>query len=389
MSPTRPIDETHDPSLRSYVEAANQEGTDFPIQNLPLGVFRRRDSQEVPRIGVAIGDQILDLARCREIGLLDGLPEELQKVSVAPVLNSAMALRDGSMSLLRHRLIEILRSDGSGSDTGVLVPMEEAELHLPMEIGDFTDFYASIFHATNVGSMFRPGNPPLPNYKYIPIAYHGRSSSIVISGTPVRRPRGQTKGPEAQLPDLGPSKLLNYESEVGFFVGPGNGLGQAIPLDGAENHIFGLCLINDWSARDLQVWESQPLGPFLSKSFATTISPWVVTLDALAPFRRPAFARPEDDPHPLPYLSSKLSEREGAIDLTVEVLLSSAQMRRERLEPLRLSRSSFRDMYWTMAQMLTHHTSNGCNLRPGDLLASGTVSGPHEGSQGCLLEITR
>ncbi len=388
---TRPIDATHDPNLRSWVESANQKDTDFPIQNLPFGVFRRRGSAEPSRIGVAIGNQILDLGLCAEAGLLQELPKELQETCSAPNLNPLMAMGSGASSALRRRLSELLRYDGQKPplETEILIPMAEAELLLPASIGDYTDFYASIFHATNVGKLFRPDNPLLPNYKYVPIAYHGRASSIVPSGTSIKRPSGQRKAPEAPAPSFGPSQLLDYELEVGFFVGAPNELGQPIPIDNAEEHIFGLCLINDWSARDIQAWEYQPLGPFLSKSFATTISPWVVTLEALAPFRCPAFQRAEGDPLPLPYLSSSLDASLGGIDLTVEVLLRSAQMREEGRSPFHLSRASFKQMYWTLAQMLTHHSSNGCNLRSGDLLASGTVSGAEEGSQGCLLEITQ
>ncbi len=384
-----PIDETHDPNLRSWVEAANREGADFPIQNLPLGVFRRTPSQERPRIGVAIGDQILDLRRCWEHGRLKGLPDHLQQAARAAVLNPLMGLPAKSMSLLRQRLVKILAADGWGADPRVIVEMAGADLGLPVDIGDYTDFYASIFHATNVGRVLRPDSPLLPNYKHVPIAYHGRSSSIVVSGTPVVRPRGQTKPRDADLPVFGASQLLDYEVELGSFIGRGNALGQPIVIDEAEDHIVGVCLVNDWSARDIQAWEYQPLGPFLSKSFATSISPWVVTLEALAPFRCPAFVRPPGDPQPLPYLASGVNDLQGGIDVTVEVYLRSALMRQQGREAARLSRSSFRDMYWTVAQMLTHHTSNGCNLRPGDLLASGTISGPHEGAEGCLLEMTR
>ena len=388
---TRSLDATHDPNLRSWVESANQKDTDFPIQNLPFGVFRRQGSAEPPRIGVAIGDQIVDLTRCSETGLLQELPQKLQQACTAPNLNPLMAMGTEASSALRRRLSELLRTDGSTPppEGGILIPMSEAELLLPTTIGDYTDFYASIFHATNVGKLFRPDNPLLPNYKYVPIAYHGRASSIVPSNTPVKRPQGQRKRAEEATPTFGPSQLLDYELEVGFFVGAGNELGQPVAIANAEEHIFGLCLVNDWSARDIQAWEYQPLGPFLSKSFATTVSPWVVTLEALAPFRCPAFQRAEGDPLPLPYLSSSLDGSLGGIDLTVEVLLRSQQMRDEGMQPFRLSLGSFQQMYWTLAQMLTHHSSNGCNLRSGDLLASGTVSGAEEGSQGCLLEITQ
>jgi fumarylacetoacetase len=388
---SHPIDTTHDPNLRSWVESANQQNTDFPIQNLPFGVFRRRESTESSRIGVAIGDQILDLTRCREIGLLEELPEKLQEACTAPNLNALMAMGSEAASTLRRCLSELLRYDEQTPppEQEILIPMSEAELLLPATIGDYTDFYASIFHATNVGKLFRPDNPLLPNYKYVPIAYHGRASSIVPSGTSIKRPIGQRKKPEESTPSFEPSQLLDYELEVGFFVGAGNEQGQPIAIANAEEHIFGLCLVNDWSARDIQAWEYQPLGPFLAKSFATTISPWVVTLDALAPFRCPAFQRAELDPQPLPYLSSELNASHGGIDLTVEVFVRSQQMRDRGMEPFRLSLGTFKQMYWTIAQMLAHHSSNGCNLRPGDLLASGTVSGAEAGSQGCLLEITQ
>ncbi|GAC1465767.1 MAG: fumarylacetoacetase [Chamaesiphon sp.] len=387
----RSIDATHNPSLRSWVESANRKNTDFPIQNLPFGVFRHQGSTETSRIGIAIGDQILDLALCASAKLLQDLPHELQVACAATNLNQLMALGSGASSVLRSYLSELLRFDSPKPppETEILIPMSQAELLLPADIGDYTDFYASIFHATNVGKLFRPDNPLLPNYKYVPIAYHGRASSIVSSGTSIKRPSGQRKVPDAPAPTFEPSERLDYEMEVGLFIGSGNDLGQPIAIDKAEEHIFGLCLVNDWSARDIQAWEYQPLGPFLAKNFATTISPWVVTLEALAPFRCPAFHRAEGEPLPLPYLSSPLDAQQGGIDLTVEVMLRSAQMREQGMEPLRLSYASFKQMYWTLAQMLTHHSSNGCNLRPGDLLASGTVSGREEGSQGCLLEINQ
>lgn len=388
---SRSIDATHNPSLHSWVESANQNDTDFPIQNLPFGVFRSQGSTEPSRIGVAIGNQILDLTRCSTAGLLQELPETLQEACTAPKLNALMAMGSEAASTLRRCLSELLRYDEQTppSEREILIPMSEAELLLPATIGDYTDFYASIFHATNVGKLFRPDNPLLPNYKYVPIAYHGRASSILPSGTSIKRPMGQRKKPEESTPSFEPSQLLDYELEVGFFVGAGNEQGQPIAIANAEKHIFGLCLVNDWSARDIQAWEYQPLGPFLAKSFATTISPWVVTLDALAPFRCPAFQRAESDPQPLPYLSSELNASYGGIDLTVEVFVRSQQMREQGMEPFRLSLGTFNQMYWTIAQMLTHHSSNGCNLRPGDLLASGTVSGAKAGSQGCLLEITQ
>jgi fumarylacetoacetase len=388
------INQTHDPQLRCWVASAHDPGTDFPIQNLPFGMFRRTGSAEAPRAGIAIGDQILDLSACLREGLFDGTAAEAAQACDQPALNALLALGPDSWSALRQAISELLREDGAAYrrdpeiGTKILTPMHAAELLLPVQVGDYTDFYASVHHATNVGSMFRPDNPLLPNYKHVPIGYHGRASSLVISGTPVRRPNGQTRDPNADGPSFGPCKLLDYEMEVGFFVGPGNELSRPIPIERAEQQIFGLCLVNDWSARDIQTWEYQPLGPFLAKSFATTISPWIVTLEALAPFRVPALTRPAGDPQPLPYLDSAADRQEGGIDLQVEVYLASQQMRDQEIAPLRLSRGSFAKMYWTIAQMLTHHASNGCNLRPGDLLASGTISGETKQERGCLLELS-
>jgi len=389
------LDETHEPQPKSWVESANDPSTDFPLQNLPLGVFRRKGAEETAVVGVAIGDRILDLTECRRAGAFKGLAFTAALSCDVPSLNPLMGLGREYRVALRKRLSEILR-EGGPADTRTravaeraLVPMSSAELLLPAEIGDYTDFYASVHHATNVGKMFRPENPLLPNYKYVPIAYHGRASSIRASGEVVRRPRGQTKEDTAQSPEFGPSKLLDYELELGFFVGPGNPLGSPIPVERSEDHVFGFCIVNDWSARDIQKWEYQPLGPFLSKSFMTTISPWVVTLEALEPFRVPACDRPAGDPAPLGYLEWEGDKKRGGIDVALEVYLSTAQMRNTEVPPVRVSRSNFRDMYWTAAQMVAHHTSNGCNLRPGDLLASGTVSGPSRDSLGCLLELTR
>jgi fumarylacetoacetase len=379
------IDDTHDPRLRSWIESANPPASDFPIQNLPFGVFRRKGSNDRPRIGVAIGDQIVDLARCRERGALSGLPETLQQACDGSILNPLMALGAAS-SALRGRLVDLLRA-GAPNEAAFLVAMHDAELLMPVDVRGYTDFYASVFHATNVGRLFRPDNPLLPNYKHVPIAYHGRTSSIVVSGTPVRRPWGQTKGPDEQAPAFRPSQRLDYEAEVAAVIGRGNPLGEPIGIDDAEAHVFGFCLLNDWSARDIQAWEYQPLGPFLGKNFATSLSPWIVTLDALAPFRCPPFARPETDPQPLPYLT-RTNDSNTGFDITIEVYLRSAQMRNENLPALRLSRGSFADMYWAVGQMVTHHTSGGCNLLPGDLIASGTVSGLRDDSYGCLLEIT-
>jgi fumarylacetoacetase len=385
------INESHDPQLRSWVDAANQPGADFPVQNLPFGVFRRALTPEPPRVGVAIGDQILDLRLCHRAGLFDGDLSAAGEACTDASLNRLMALGAAARSQLRRRISELLREDKRRSHQKVvepcLAPVAEAVMELPAAVGDYTDFYASIFHATNVGSMFRPDEPLLPNYKYVPIGYHGRSSSIVKSGTPVKRPSGQSKPESAAEPVFRPSRRLDYELEVGFFIGAGNALGTPIPTPSAEDHLFGACLLNDWSARDIQAWEYQPLGPFLAKNFATTISPWVVTLDALEPFRAPAFIRPDGDPDPLPYLDDTRQREQGAFDVRLEVSLSTEAMRGARIAPFVLSRNSLRQLYWTPAQLVAHHTSGGCNLRPGDLLGTGTVSGPTRESRGCLLEL--
>jgi fumarylacetoacetase len=372
-------------SSSSWLPSANHPECDFPLENLPYGVFRRPGQNH---IGVAIGDQVLDLHACAAEGLLSDLPHPLVAACRADVLNLLMALGPAAWSSLRRLLTALLAAENPAATRArmepLLLPMRDAEMQLPARIGDYTDFYASIHHATRVGKLFRPDNPLLPNYKYVPIAYHGRASSIVVSGEPVRRPCGQTKS-RANGAEFGPAQSLDYELEVGFFIGPNNALGEPIPVAEAEDHIFGLCLLNDWSARDLQAWESQPLGPFLAKNFATTISPWIVPLEALAPFRVPALERPAGDPAPLPYLASAAPES-AAIDLPLEVHLASRQMRQNGTPPALVSRSNLRHLYWTIAQMVAHHTSNGCNLRSGDLLATGTVSGPGEGSEGCLLE---
>jgi fumarylacetoacetase len=346
-------------------------------------------------VGIAIGDMILDVSACHSEGHFSGLAAAAAAACGAPALNGIMQLGAGPRAELRRQVSALLSTDSSAYRANrrlterLLVAQRDAELLLPAAIGDYTDFYASVHHATNVGSMFRPDQPLLPNYKWVPIGYHGRASTIVPSGTPVLRPSGQSKASsDAALPGFGPSRSLDYEMELGVFVGPGNRWGEPVPIARAEEQIFGFCLVNDWSARDIQAWEYQPLGPFLAKNFATTISPWVVTLEALEPFRAPAFARPAGDPVPLPYLTSTRNAERGAIAVTVEVHLSSARMREQRQDPLRLSRGRAEDLYWTPAQLVTHHTSNGCRLRPGDLLASGTVSGPTRESRGCLLELT-
>jgi fumarylacetoacetase len=383
------VNSTHDPGLTSWVDSA-QGHADFPIQNLPLGVFRRRASDEAPRVGIAIGDQIMDMtASATAVGVPTGA---VASACAEPSLNQLMGLGREHWSALRSQASGLLAAGSPAYHPRlgerILVPMVEAELMVPARVGDYSDFYASVHHATNVGSMFRPDNPLLPNYKWVPIGYHGRASSIVASGTPVRRPRGQIKDPTAQAAVYAASRALDYEAEIGCFVGPGNHLGDPVPLSRAEDHLFGLCLVNDWSARDIQTWEYQPLGPFLAKSFATTVSPWVVTLDALEPYRTHAFERPPGDPEPLPYLNTEQNHSRGGIDIMVEVFLSSSGMRSSGIPPVRLSRGRVADLYWTLAQMYTHHTSNGCNLLPGDLFASGTISGPTRDSRGCLLELT-
>lgn len=387
------LNETHDPKRCSWVESAQAPAADFPIQNLPFGVFKRHGQEETPRVGVAIGDQILDVGACLQAELFDGAAAQAAERCRAPELNGLLSLGPSAWSALRRQISNLLSTDHQAGAAArrqaeqLLTPMSQAVLLLPATIGDYTDFYASLYHATNVGSMFRPDNPLLPNYKYVPIGYHGRSSSIVVSGTPIRRPYGQTHNDRDGQTRFGPSALLDYEAELGCFVGPGNSLGEPIPIGQASEYIFGVCLLNDWSARDVQKWEYQPLGPFLAKNFATTISPWVVTLEALAPFRCPAFPRPADDPPPLPYLFDPQDQEQGGIAITIEVYLRSQEMRNRSQEPVRLSRGSFADMYWTIGQLLSHHASNGCNLRSGDLLGSGTVSGNSKDSRGCMLEL--
>ena len=359
------------PISPSWVEAANEPGCDFPLQNLPFGIFRRRGSKEAPRGGVAIGDQVLDLAA---LGLKTG-----------PTLNGLAAAGRPAWKKLRRELIAVLSKETHRKRFEKhLTPLKKAELFLPVAIGDYSDFYAGIHHATNIGKLMRPDNPLLPNYKWVPIGYHGRASSVVVSGTPVARPRGQVKAADEAAPRFEKSRRLDYEVELGLVIGPGNALGKPVPLAKAEEHIFGVVLLNDWSARDIQAWEYQPLGPFLAKSFATTISPWIVTLEALAPFRCPAFARGEADPKPLPHLHDEGNERQGGFDIALEMHLKPASG-----EATRLSRGSFRDAYWTAAQLVAHQASNGCNLRPGDLLGTGTLSGSAPGSFGSLMELTQ
>ena len=370
------LNETHDPKLRSWVESAHAPGCDFPIQNLPFGRFRPDGSDEAFRIGVAIGDQVLDLDAAKLIDHAD--------------MNRLMAATPAEREALRHALSEGLRA-GSARQADwelALFAQDGVELGLPCRIHDYTDFYTGIHHATTVGKLFRPDQPLMPNYKWVPIGYHGRASSIGVSGQRFRRPQGQTKAPDAQEPSFGPSQRLDYELELGFLIGQGNAQGQPIAIDDAERHLFGVTLLNDWSARDLQAWEYQPLGPFLAKNFATTLSPWIVTMEALAPFRA-RFERPASDPQPMAYLDAPANRARGALDITLETWLQTAKMREAGEPAVRLTRANTTQAaYWTAAQLVTHHTVNGCNLQPGDLLGSGTLSGPAPEEAGSLLELT-
>ena len=385
---TAMLDDTHAPALQSWVETANGN-PDFPIQNLPYAVFRRTGSEDDFAIGVAIGDRIVDLSKTARAGLLSELSPPTLAACGQSKLNGLMALPRPSRIALRRALSRALATDSTVIHALQLCLVSRAgvEYAVPADIGDYTDFYTSIHHATNIGRLFRPDNPLLPNYKWVPIGYHGRSSSIVVSGETIQRPRGQLMAPGAAAPTFDASKRLDYELELGLFVGPGNAYRAPIRIDDAEDHVFGVCILNDWSARDIQAWEYQPLGPFLSKNFATTISPWVVTLEALAPFRT-GWSRPADDPQPLPYLSSPSFAESGALDIRLEVLLQTRQMVAAGLPPHRLARTSYRHAYWTIAQLIAHHTVNGCNLRPGDLLGTGTLSGPTDTEAGALIEQT-
>lgn len=369
------LDDTHDATLLSWLESANDPATDFPIQNLPLGRFRR-DRQDPWQLGVAIGDQIVDLhqaglVQSQDANALMGAPKD-QRLVLRKALSDG--LRAGNLQQARLQ--------------AALVAQSQVELGLPCEIRDYTDFYTSVHHATTIGKQFRPDNPLLPNYKWVPIGYHGRASSIIASGASFRRPRGQLKAPEADSPTLGACARLDYELELGVVVGQANAMGDPIGVEQAEDHVFGLALFNDWSARDIQGWEYQPLGPFLAKNFASSLSPWVVTMEALAPFRAP-FTRPDDDPQPLPYLDSAANRAEGAFDIELEVWLQTAKMREAGLDGERVSCSNYKDAYWTVAQMVAHHTVNGCNLASGDLFGSGTLSGPQPEQGGSLMELSQ
>jgi fumarylacetoacetase len=381
------LDGTHDPALQSWVETANGHRC-FPIQNLPVGIVSPPDG--TPRGGVAIGDQVLDLAAALAAGLFDGPARQAAEIASPAKLNNFLAADVGLRRALRQRLSEIL-SDPACQPLAptILWPMDACVPHLPVQIGNFSDFFAGIHHATTAGMINRPDNPLMPNYKYVPVAYHSRSSSVRVSGAAVRRPNGQRKPPGQSAPDFGASRGFDYELELGVWIGQGNELGTPIPIAEAGRHVAGLCLLNDWSARDIQAWESAPLGPFLSKSLSTTVSPWIVTAEALAPFRRPQPPRPAGDPAPLPHLLDPADQASGCFNIVFEVLLLTRSMREAGSPPHRLSVANASMLYWTVAQMIAHPTSNGCNLLPGDLLGSGTISGTEPGSEGCLLEMTR
>ena len=381
--------ETHKPDLQSWLASANVVDCDFPIQNLPYAVFRRGKSNEIFRGGVAIGDQIIDLLALSATQCFSGDAQQAIEAAAKPTLNDFMALGKTFWSALRLALSQNLRENSAGQKDiePCLISQADAEYNLPCQIGDYTDFYTSIYHATAIGKQFRPDNPLLPNYKWVPIGYHGRVSSIGVSGQHFHRPIGQLKRSDEEMPRLGPCKRLDYELEMGVFVGPGNHPGHGIAIGEAEDHVFGMCLLNDWSARDIQAWEYQPLGPFLAKSFATTISPWIVTTEALAPFRVPFF-HPPDDPQPLDYLSSSENSHRGGLDIQLEVSLQTEQSISDGISAMTLSQSNFKHSYWTVAQLIAHHSVNGCNLRPGDLFGSGTQSGPKPEQAGSLMELS-
>jgi fumarylacetoacetase len=383
------INETHDPTRKSWVESANAAGTDFPIQNLPFGIFRRKGAGESFRGGVAIGNRILDLRAASATGAFSGEAAGALAACGGETLNAFMAMGTRAHSLARSALSRSLAAGSAAQSSlaGCLVEQTECEHTVPAAIGDYTDFYTSIYHATAIGRLFRPDNPLLPNYKWVPIGYHGRSSTIGVSGQAFPRPIGQALAPGKTEPDVVPSRRLDYELELGVFIGAGNAIGSAISIAEADDHIFGVCLLNDWSARDIQAWEYQPLGPFLAKNFATTISPWIVTLEALAPFRT-AWTRPEGDPPPLPYLASAQVASEGALDIRLSVAIETAKMRGTGQPPVVIARTSYQHAYWAMSQLVAHHTVNGCALRPGDLLGTGTLSGPNPGEEGALIEAT-
>jgi fumarylacetoacetase len=377
-------DFTHDPTAQSWVASANGH-PDFPVQNLPLGVFAPPGGE--PRGGVAIGDEILDIAAIAD--LLERDARMAARLAGQATLNDLLDAGNPALRALRHGLFALLTDAAKEAAVrAALYDATQCTLHLPVRINDYTDFYAGVHHAVNVGKLFRPDNPLLPNYKHVPIGYHGRASSVRPSGIDVVRPNGQTKAPDADAPTFGPCRRLDYELEMAIWVGRGNALGKTIPIGKAREHIAGLSILNDWSARDIQAWEYQPLGPFLAKNFHSTISPWIVTMDALAPWRTAQPARPDGDPAPLPYLLDEADQREGAFDIMMEVHIRTAKMRAAREAPHRLSHGAMTAMYWTIAQLVAHHSSNGCNLAPGDLLGTGTLSGASETSKGSLLELS-
>ena len=383
------INETHDVNLSSWVTSANSN-SDFPIQNLPFAIFKRKGQEEAFRGGVAIGDKVVDLAAVAETNLFSGSTQNALETASQSTLNALMNLGTEANSALRLSLSKALRTGSplQSALTPTLIAQENIEFGMPCQIGDYTDFYTSIYHATAIGKLFRPDNPLLPNYKWIPIGYHGRSSTIGISGQEFHRPVGQTKAPDATEPSFGPCKRLDYELEMGLFVGKSTQMGEIINIEKAEQHLFGVCIFNDWSARDIQAWEYQPLGPFLAKSFASTISPWIVTMEALAPYRT-AFTRPETDPQPLLHLSSEQNSQHGGLDIDLSCFIQTQVMRDNNQAMTQLSKSNFKYSYWTPAQLITHHASNGCSMRSGDLLGSGTQSGPTFEEAGSLLELSK
>lgn len=384
------LNRTHDASARSWVTSANAPGTDFPIQNLPFCVFRRHGANDGPRCGVAIGDRIVDIAKAANA--FTGAARGAATACGSDALNSLMALPPEAVSSLRLQLFDLLEQDAPSNRSLIedaLVPMGYAALLMPVRIAGYTDFFASIHHATNAGRLFRPDQPLLPNYKYVPVGYNGRAASIQLGQSPVYRPRGQLRRTGNDAPAFLPCEKLDYEVELGFLIGQGSQQGRPISVDDAWNHVFGVCLLNDWSARDVQAWEAQPLGPFLAKSFATSISPWIVTAEALAPFRVPAAQRSDGDPAPLPHLLATADQASGAVHIAIDAHLASQRMRANGQPAMRLSRSDSATLYWTPAQMITHHTSNGAFLQNGDLLGSGTISGGDDSALGSLLEISR
>lgn len=378
------LNQTHDPEAKSWVNSANNDDSDFPLQNLPFGVFRLQGTNEAFRGGVAIGEQILDLAALCKCNLFEPKMQRILSAASQSTLNDFMAMGAAAWSSLRLALFKLLKKGSSVEQQVIdcLLPQTKAEFSLPCQVGDYTDFYTSMYHAQAVGALFRPDNPLLPNYHWIPIGYHGRASSIQISGQKFHRPKGQLKSDGEPSPYLGPSQKMDYELELAVYIGSGNDLGQSIPIESAEQHIFGIGLLNDWSARDIQAWEYQPLGPFLGKNFATTLSPWIVTLEALEPYRVP-FLHTQGE-QPLSYLTSEKNSLRGAIDIQLSCFLQTAKM----TQPSHLSSSTFKHSHWTMAQMVTHHTINGCNLQPGDILGTGTQSGPSPEQAGSLLELS-